>query len=93
VTIESIQKLVADSYGVKVSHLRSKNNAKLVALPRHVAMYLSKELTGSSLPEIGRRFGGKHHSTVLHAVRKIARMRDEDSDFDKRIQGLIELLQ
>ena len=93
VTIESIQKLVADSYGVKVSQLRSKNNAKLVALPRHVAMYLSKELTGASLPETGRRFGGKHHSTVLHAVRKIARMRDEDSNFDKRIQGLIELLQ
>ncbi len=65
ITIESIQKYVADYYQLKVHELKSRNNSKSVALPRQVAMYLCKQLTTASLPEIGRSFGGKHHSTVI----------------------------
>ena len=92
-TVESIQKFVADFYKIRVGELRTRNNAQEVALPRHVAMYLSKELTGCSLPEIGRRFGNKHHSTVLHAIRKIVRLREGNADFDRQVSGLRESLQ
>ena len=71
VTIEMIQKFVADHYNVKLTELKAKNNSKAVAVPRQIAMYLTKTLTGASLPEIGKGFGGKHHSTVIHSVRKI----------------------
>ncbi len=93
VTVESIQKAVADYYGLKVTQLKTRNNAKEVALPRHVAMYLSKELTGCSLPDIGRRFGGKHHSTVIHAVRKISMLRENQPEFDRQIRGFLESFQ
>ena len=73
VTIEMIQKSVADYYQLRSSDLRSRNNVKSVALPRQVAMFLCKSLTHCSLPEIGRSFGGKHHSTVIHSIRKIER--------------------
>jgi len=66
VTIEIVQKSVADHYSLKVSELKSKNNSKSVAMPRQIAMYLCKALTSASLPEIGKSFGGKHHSTVIH---------------------------
>ena len=72
VTIEGIQRFVADHYQLKVHDLKSRNNSKSVAMPRQVAMYLCKALTPASLPEIGRSFGGKHHSTVIHSVNKIA---------------------
>ncbi len=71
ITIEIIQKFVADYYKLKPSELKSRNNSKSVALPRQVAMYLCKTLTRASLPEIGRAFGGKHHSTVIHSIRKV----------------------
>ncbi|MFQ5766677.1 MAG: chromosomal replication initiator protein DnaA [Acidobacteriota bacterium] len=93
ITIESIQRLVADYYRIKAADLRSRNNSKVVALPRHVAMYLCRELIQTSFPEIGRKFGGKHHSTVLHAVRKIDLMRREKPDFDKQISSLMESFQ
>ena len=90
VTIDSIQKFVADYYQLKVTELKSKNNSKSVALPRQVAMYLCKALTSASLPEIGKSFGGKHHSTVIHSVRKVEDMRQKDPDFNKLINTLVE---
>src|SRR5213594_2802524 len=71
ITIELIQKFVADQFGVKITELKAKNNSMTVAEPRQIAMYLIKTLTAASLPEIGKAFGGKHHSTVIHSVRKI----------------------
>ena len=89
VSVELIQKTVAAHYRLKVADLKSKNNSRNVAVPRQVAMYLCKTLTRSSLPEIGREFGGKHHTTVLHSVNKIARLYESDTDFHKAINSLI----
>ena len=93
VTVEAIQKFVADYYRLKAADLRSRNNSRNVALPRHVAMYLSRSLTNCSLPEIGRRFGKKHHSTVLHAIRRVDQLRASEPGFDKQIRGFIESFQ
>jgi chromosomal replication initiator protein len=90
VTIEVIQKTVADFYQLKPSDLRSRNNAKSVSIPRQVAMYLCKSLTHASLPEIGRSFGGKHHSTVIHSIRKVEDLRKRDQDFNKVINSLLD---
>jgi chromosomal replication initiator protein len=90
ITIEMIQKFVADHYNVKLTELKAKNNSKSVAFPRQIAMYLAKELTGASLPEIGKGFGGKHHSTVIHSVRKIDLMRRRDPDFDRLINSFVQ---
>ena len=90
VTIEIIQKFVADYYRLKVSELKSRNNAKSVSMPRQVAMYLCKQLTNASLPEIGRSFGGKHHSTVIHSIRKIDDMRKRESDFNSLINNFLD---
>jgi len=90
VTVEMIQKSVADYYQLKVVDMRARNNSKSVALPRQIAMYLCKALTHASLPEIGRSFGGKHHSTVIHSIRKIETLRKKDRDFNNIINGLIE---
>ena len=85
ITIELIQKAVADHYGLRVTELKSKNNSRSVAVPRQVAMYLCKHMTKASLPEIGREFGGKHHTTVMHSVNKIADLYDRDADFHRLI--------
>jgi chromosomal replication initiator protein len=90
--MDSIQKYVADHFRLKVSDLKARNNAKSVALPRQIAMYLSKSLTRASLPDIGKAFGGKHHSTVIHSVRKIDALRRSDPEFDRLIQGLVDSL-
>jgi chromosomal replication initiator protein len=90
VTIEIIQKFVADYYQLKVADLKSRNNSKSVAIPRQVAMYLCKQLTHASLPEIGRSYGGKHHSTVIHSIRKIEDMRKRDGDFNTLIHNFLE---
>ena len=90
VTIEIIQKFVSDYYQLKLVELKSRNNSKSVALPRQVAMYLCKSLTNASLPEIGRSFGGKHHSTVIHSIRKIEDLRQRDADFNSHINNLME---
>jgi chromosomal replication initiator protein len=89
VSVELIQKTVAGHYGLKVADLKSKNNSRKVAVPRQVAMYLCKTLTKASFPEIGREFGGKHHTTVLHSVNKIAQLYAKDPDFHKDINTLI----
>jgi len=91
-TAESIQKLVANYYNLKVNQLKSRNNSHKIAFPRQIAMYLCKQLTPSSLQEIGRRFGGKHHSTVIHAVQKIEKMRGTDKKLDKLVDHFAESL-
>ena len=90
VTIESIQKFVADYYQLKVADLKSRNNSKSVAMPRQVAMYLCKSLTHASLPEIGRSFGGKHHSTVIHSIKKVEDLRKNDRHFNSLIDGFLQ---
>jgi len=90
VTIEGIQKFVADYYNLKMVDLKSRNNSKSVAMPRQVAMYLCKSLTRASLPEIGRSFGGKHHSTVIHSIRKVEDLRKRDGDFNTLIGNFLE---
>jgi chromosomal replication initiator protein len=90
VTIEIIQKFVADYYQLKLADLKSRNNSKSVAIPRQVAMYLCKNLTHASLPEIGRCFGGKHHSTVIHSIRKVEDIRKRDGSFNTLINNFLE---
>ena len=92
VTIDMIQKFVADYYQLKLVELKSRNNSKSVAMPRQVAMYLCKALTNASLPEIGKSFGGKHHSTVIHSVRKVEELRKKDPAFSSLINTLTESL-
>jgi chromosomal replication initiator protein len=70
--------------------LKQKSNARQIAYPRQIAMYLIKDLTQASLPEIGRVFGGKHHTTVLHSVQKIERLRQTDTDLNRMIHSLID---
>ncbi len=89
ITIEMIQKFVADHYSLKISELKAKNNSKSIAQPRQIAMYLTKTLTGASLPEIGKEFGGKHHSTVIHSIRKVDDMRKQDPEFDRLINSFV----
>jgi chromosomal replication initiator protein len=89
VTVEKIQRLICHRFKIKPSQLKSKNNSPKISFPRQIAMYLSKEMTKSSLPEIGKKFGGKHHTTVIHSIRKIEKMRDEDPEFNKEINSLI----
>jgi chromosomal replication initiator protein len=93
VTIDAIQKFVADYYNLKLADLKSRNNAKSVAMPRQVAMYLCKTLTHASLPEIGRSFGGKHHSTVIHSIRKVEELRKKDGNFNSQISNFLENFQ
>jgi chromosomal replication initiator protein len=89
VTIEVIQKVVADYYNLKVADLKSKTNSRNIAVPRQVAMYICKMLTKASLPEIGREFGGKHHTTVLHSVNKIGDLYEQKGNFHRLINSLI----
>ena len=90
ITIEIIQKFVSEYYQLKLGELKSRNNSKSVAMPRQIAMYLCKNLTPASLPEIGRSFGGKHHSTVIHSIRKIEDLRQRNGDFNTLINNFIE---
>jgi chromosomal replication initiator protein len=90
ITIERIQRFVSEYYQLKVAELKSKNNSKSVAMPRQVAMYLCKKLTRASLPEIGRSFGDKHHSTVIHSIKKVEEMRAEDAGFNSLIGSFLE---
>ncbi|MGI9510775.1 MAG: helix-turn-helix domain-containing protein, partial [Geminicoccaceae bacterium] len=88
ITIEEIQKRVAEHYGIKLSDMHSARRARVVARPRQVAMYLAKQLTPRSLPEIGRRFGGRDHTTVMHAIKKIEELRAADSVMSEDIEQL-----
>ena len=93
ISVEKIQKLVCHQFKIKLAQLKSKNNSPKVAFPRQVAMYLCKEMAKASLPEIGKKFGGKHHTTVLHSVRKIDKLRRKNPEFNKEINNLIGLIQ
>jgi len=90
ITIESIQKFVSEYYQLKLAELKSKNNSKSIALPRQIAMYMCKTLTHASLPEIGRSFGGKHHSTVIHSIKKVDELRKTDGDFNSLITNFLQ---
>jgi chromosomal replication initiator protein len=92
VTVELIQKTVADYYKIKVADMYSKRRPSAIAMPRQVAMYLAKELTQKSLPEIGELFGGRDHTTVLHAVRKIASNRAKDAELNHALHVLEQTL-
>lgn len=93
VTIEHIQKTVATAYKLSVDQLVSKNNSRQFAFPRQIAMYLCKKLTKHSYPEIGRAFGGKHHTTVIHSVEKIQSLTNADSSFQRLLLDMSEGLQ
>jgi chromosomal replication initiator protein len=93
VSIDSIQKAVAERFSIKQSQLKEKSNTKKLVYPRQIAMYLVKELTDASLPEIGRAFGGKHHTTVLHSINKIERERHTEADLNRMLHSLMDSLQ
>ena len=93
ITIDEIQKKVAEHFNIRVSDMHSARRARQVARPRQVAMYLAKQLTPRSLPEIGRKFGGRDHTTVIHAVRKIEELAAYDSAFKEDVELLRRLLQ
>jgi chromosomal replication initiator protein len=90
ITIEQIQRKVGDFFGVKMADLKAKSRTKAVAFPRQVAMYLARQLTHASLAEVGRAFGGKDHTTVLHAVDKIQTLLQEDPKLRKTVDGIIQ---
>jgi chromosomal replication initiator protein len=92
ITIEAIQRAVAESFGMRVAELKQKNNSRQIVVPRQIAMYLAKQLTEASLPEIGRQFGGKHHTTVMHSISKIDQHRHSDKDMNRTINKLMETL-
>jgi len=93
VTIEEIQKRVAEHFNIRFADMHSARRARAVARPRQVAMYLAKQLTSRSLPEIGRKFGGRDHTTVMHAVRKVEELRQADSSFCEDVDLLRRLLE
>jgi chromosomal replication initiator protein len=92
ITIQQIQQAVSGHYRLRTDELTSKSNARQVAVPRQVAMYLCKRLTKHSFPEIGRSFGGKHHTTVMHSVEKIEKLVDIDQDLQKTVNTLMDML-
>ena len=92
VTMDAIIRAVAETYGLTPQQLKQKTNAHQISRPRQVAMYIVKELTTASLPEIGRAFGGKHHTTVLHSVQKVEQLRQQDPELNKTINSLIDTL-
>ena len=93
VTIEEIQKRVAEHFNIRLADMHSARRARAVARPRQVAMYLAKQLTSRSLPEIGRKFGGRDHTTVMHAVRKIEELRSTDASFSEDVELLRRMLE
>jgi chromosomal replication initiator protein len=93
ITVESIVRSVAERFSMQPAQLKMKSNTQQIAYPRQIAMYLVKELTRASLPEIGRYFGGKHHTTVLHSVQKIDDLRQRDENLNNLIHSLMDSLQ
>jgi chromosomal replication initiator protein len=91
-TVDTIQKMVATYYGLSQSELISERRARSVARPRQVGMWLAKQLTRRSLPDIGYRFGGRDHTTVIHAVRQIEKLRGENPKIHEDSENLVEML-
>ena len=92
ITIEAIQRAVSENFGMRPADLKQKNNSRNVCVPRQIAMYLAKQMTEASLPEIGRQFGNKHHTTVMHSIAKIDELRREDKDLQRTLNKLQEQL-
>jgi len=92
VTIEEIQKKVAEHFNIRVADMHSARRARSVARPRQIAMFLAKQLTSRSLPEIGRKFGGRDHTTVMHAVKKVGELSLQDQDFSEDVELLRRML-
>ncbi len=92
ITIEAIQKAVAEQFGLRLTEIKAKSNSRAIVFPRQIAMYLAKQMTEASLPEIGRQFGGKHHTTVMHSVDKIEEQRQGDKDLNRLLNKLTETL-
>ena len=90
VTIELIQRRVGEQFGLREQDLKMRSNTKAIAFPRQIAMYIVKQLTSASLPEIGRQFGGKHHTTVLHSIHKIDALRRSDKELNRTINRLLD---
>jgi chromosomal replication initiator protein len=88
-TIRSIQEAVARLFGLHVDELSLESSRRAVAVPRQVAMYLAKQMTDASLPEIGRHFGGRHHTTVMHSIAKVHNLRSTDAALDQAVRKLL----
>jgi chromosomal replication initiator protein len=93
VNIDAVQKVVADEFRLRPADLKARNNSRKVVFPRQIAMFLCRELAGFSLPEIGRAFGSKHHTTVLHSIEKIREGKKADKDLNRLIHKLSDVLQ
>jgi len=92
VSSQMVLRAVASFFSLKPAQLKAKNNSKPIAVPRQIAMYICKELTHQSLPQIGRDFGGKHHTTVLHSIRKIDSLRKKDSEISAAVNSIVKSL-
>jgi chromosomal replication initiator protein len=92
ISIDSIQRSVAEEFGLRVTEIKARSNSRAIVFPRQIAMYLAKQLTEASLPEIGRQFGGKHHTTVMHSIAKIEEQRQADKDLNRLLTKLMETL-
>ena len=92
ITIDEIQSKVANYFNIKVEDIMSAKRIRSFARPRQIAMYLSKKLTSRSLPEIGRKFGGRDHTTVIHAVKKVDQLKSESNKFDEDINVLMQII-
>src|SRR5215472_4995282 len=92
ITIDAIHKAVAEQFGLRVTEIKAKSNSRAIVFPRQIAMYLAKQMTEASLPEIGRQFGGKHHTTVMHSIGKIDEQRQADKDLNRLLNKLTETL-
>ncbi len=92
ITIDAIQRAVAEQFGLRVTEIKAKSNSRAIVFPRQIAMYLAKQMTEASLPEIGRQFGGKHHTTVMHSIGKIDEQRQADKDLNRLLTKLTETL-
>ena len=92
ITIDAIQKAVAEQFGLRAAEIKAKSNSRAIVFPRQIAMFLAKQMTEASLPEIGRQFGGKHHTTVMHSVEKIEQQRQSDRDLNRLLNKLTETL-
>ncbi|MGE5325297.1 MAG: chromosomal replication initiator protein DnaA [Actinomycetota bacterium] len=92
ITIDAIQKAVAEQFGLRAAEIKAKTNSRAIVFPRQIAMFLAKQMTEASLPEIGRQFGGKHHTTVMHSVEKIEQQKQTDRDLNRLLNKLTETL-
>jgi len=92
ISTEAVLRAVASFFSLRPAQLKAKNNSRPIAVPRQIAMYICKELTNNSLPQIGKDFGGKHHTTVLHSIRKIDSLRKKDSEIDAAVNAIVKSL-